>query len=333
MVYCVRINYNWIIFDDYEVMPNNLKLRQLEGFVAAADNGSFAAGASAMAVTPAAFSQLIRELEGTLGVVLFERTTRRVELTEAGQQLLTSVRRPLADLAEINADMQALAGGLRGKVALSILHSLAFGIGTAALAQLRESHPEITVRMVEDQNEVLIERVRSREVDMGLGMFTQSHPDLEFQPLFEDELVAVFPGAHPLRRSRMISWAQLASTPLILLQPKSSVRGLVDAGLVVAGNPTHQITEVVSMVTALNLSQAGFGITVLPQLSLSSLKVAGMAVRPIGEPRPRRRIGLLRRANRPPSAAEAELAASLVKAVRQLPATRAHRGRKGERLD
>ena len=137
--------------------------------------------------------------------------------------------------------------------------------------------------------------------------------------MFEDELVAVMPTAHPLRRSRTINWAQLAKTPLILLPAKSSVRNLVNAGLLVAGNPTHEITEVISMVTALNMAQAGFGITILPQLSLSSLKVAGMVVRPIGEPRPRRKIGLLRRANRPPSPAEAQLAAALEKAVAELP--------------
>ena len=319
MVRPMLVNYNWIILYHYVAMPNNLKLRQLEGFVAAADRGSFAAAASAMAMTPAAFSQLVRELENTIGMALFERTTRRVELTDAGQRLLASVRRPLNDLAEVNADMRALAGGLRGKVAMSILHSLAFGIGTKALAQLRRSHPDINVRMIEDQNEVLIEKVRSREVDMGLGMFTHAHEDLEFQPMFEDELVAVMPTAHPLRRSRTINWAQLAKTPLILLPAKSSVRNLVNAGLLVAGNPTHEITEVISMVTALNMAQAGFGITILPQLSLSSLKVAGMVVRPIGEPRPRRKIGLLRRANRPPSPAEAQLAAALEKAVAELP--------------
>ena len=312
-------NYNLIVLHHYVAMPNNLKLRQLEGFVAAADCGSFSAAASAMAVTPAAFSQLIKELEGTLGIALFERTTRSVKLTEAGHRLLSSVRRPLSDLADISAEMKSFAGGMRGKVSLSILHSLAFGIGTSALAQLRKTHPEITVRLIEDQNEVLIERVRNREVDMGLGMFTHSHPELEFLPMFEDELVAVFPSTHILHSSRTVSWAQLARTPLVLLQPKSSIRSLVDAGLLVAGNPTNAVTEVVSMVTALTLSQAGFGVTVLPQLSLSALKTTGMTVRRIGEPRPKRRIGLLRRLGRQMTPAEEELVRELKGVVKRYP--------------
>jgi LysR family carnitine catabolism transcriptional activator len=299
-------------------MRNNLKIRQLEGFVAAADSGSFVTAAANVALTPAAFSQLIQELERTLGISLFERTTRRVELTDAGRRLLASVRRPLSDLADVNADMKALAGGLRGKVALSILHSLAFGIGTAAIAELRATHPNISVKMIEDQNEILIERVRSREVDIGLGMFTKAYDDLEFQPLFEDDLVVVMPSKHPLCKVKSVSWSQLAANPLVLLQPKSSVRVLVEAGLTVAGNPTQELTEVVSMVTALNFCRAGFGITVLPQLSLSSLKLDNMSVRPIGEPKPKRKIGLLRRANRPALPAEIQLVNALVSAAKAL---------------
>ncbi|QHI98492.1 LysR family transcriptional regulator [Xylophilus rhododendri] len=299
-------------------MPNNLKLRQLEGFVAAADSGSFTAAASAMAMTAPAFSQLVRELESTLGLVLFERTTRRLELTASGRQLLEGVRRPLADLAHVSSEMKALAGGQTGTVVLSILHSLAFGLGTRALAQLKTMRPDITVKMIEDMNEVLIERVRNREVDIGLGMFTQALEDIEFTPLFEDELVAVFSVDHPLRNQRTLTWKQLAETPLILLQPKSSVRRLVEAGLLVTGVARQPVTEVVSMVTAINMAAAGFGVTILPQLSLASLKMTGMAVRKIKEPRPRRQIGLLRKVGRASSPAEALLAIELAKSAAHL---------------
>ncbi len=101
-------------------MPNNFKLRQLEGFVAAADSGSFSHAALQLAMTPPAFSQLIRELESSLGMLLFERTTRRIDLTDAGRQLLHSVRRPLEDLNGAYSDMRDLAGGKRGRVSFSI---------------------------------------------------------------------------------------------------------------------------------------------------------------------------------------------------------------------
>ncbi|ARP94550.1 LysR family transcriptional regulator [Bordetella genomosp. 13] len=285
-------------------MPNKLKLRQLEGFVAAADLGSFALAASHMAMSPPAFSQAIRELEATLGVALFDRTTRRVDLTPAGQQLLHSVRRPLQDLDHAHEEMRALALGHRGRVAFSILHSLAFGIGTRALAALRERHASISVQMIEDQNDVLVERVMNREVDFGVGMFTHASDDLSFEPLFVDELVAVFAAGHALRKSRQVEWAELAAHPLILLPQKSSVRRLVEASILVTGMPRQPVHEVVSMVTAINMASARLGITILPALSLPSLNMRKVAYRPIGEPKPYRQIGILRKLSRPVLEAE-----------------------------
>jgi len=280
-------------------MPTNFKLRQLQGFVAAAELGSFALAASRMAVTPPAFSQLIRELESSLGVSLFDRTTRRLDLTAAGEQLLLSVRRPLQDLDHASADMRALVEGKRGRVAFSILHSLAFGIGTRALAALHAQHSSIAVQMIEDQNDVLIDRVLNREVDFGLGMFTQVIDELSFEPLFYDELVAVFRSDHAFGQGESVDWEQLARQPLILLQPKSSVRRLVEASILMTGVPRAPGHEVVSMITAINMAAAGLGVTVLPGLSLSSLKTTGMAHRPIRNPTPYRQIGIIRRADRP----------------------------------
>jgi DNA-binding transcriptional LysR family regulator len=285
-------------------VPNKLKLRQLEGFVHAADLGSFAMAASRMAMTPPAFTQLIRELETNLGVALFDRTTRRVDLTAAGRQLLSSVRRPLQDLDHIEADMRALAGGQRGRVAFSVLHSLAFGIGTRTLSALAQTHPSITVQMIEDENDVLVERVLSREVDFGLGMHTEATEQLSFEALFDDDLVAVFPAGHRLARRREVTWAQLVLCPLILLRPKSSVRRLADAAIVVTATPREPVREVVSMVTAVNMVAAGLGVTVLPELSLPALKMKGLQSRPIVEPRSRRHIGIIRQADRPALPAE-----------------------------
>src|SRR5690606_12045529 len=280
-------------------MRNNFKLRQLQGFVAAAELGSFALAASRMSMTPPAFSQLIRELESSLGVSLFDRTTRRLDLTAAGEQLLLSVRRPLQDLDHASADMRALVEGKRGRVAFSILHSLAFGIGTRALAALHAKHSNIAVQMIEDQNDVLIDRVLNREVDFGLGMFTQVMDELSFEPLFYDELVAVFRDDHAFGQGESIDWEQLALHPLILLLTMSTVCRLVEASILMTGISREPGHEVVSMITAINIAAAGLGVTVLPRLSLSSLKMEGMTYRAIRNPTPYRQIGIIRRADRP----------------------------------
>ncbi len=209
-------------------------------------------------------------------------------------------------------------GGQRGKVVLSILHSLAHGIGTLAVARLRQTRPEIAIKMIEDQNDELIERVRNRQVDFGIGMFIQAADDLTFDPLFLDELVAAFPADHEFNALEEVSWERLATVPLILIQPQSSIRRLVEAGLLVAGNVRQPITEVVSMVTALNMAAAGLGVTVVPRLTLPYLMLGNLQSRPIGHPKPIRRIGILRRTSRYISNAETLLIEQIIKAAKEM---------------
>ena len=286
-------------------MPINLKLRQLEGFVLAADEKSFVRAASALAMTPPAFSQLIREFENTIGVPLFERTTRSVQLTEVGEKLLLLVRRPLEDIAEVQGWLRDVRSGRRGKITFASLHSVAFGIGTESIATFARHRPDVEVQLIEDKNESLIEKVLNRQVDFGLGMFTKTLSGLSFEALLEDDLVAVMPRKHAISHISPISWAELAAVPLILLQQGSSVRSLVEAGLLVANAPREKTTEVVSMVTALQMVSAGLGVTVVPSLSLGSLRMKGLVARPIGPPKPTRTVGILMLAGRPPTPAGA----------------------------
>src|SRR5262245_20924798 len=143
-------------------------LRQLEGFAAAARLGSFTAAAQKVAMTQPAFSQLVRDLEGILGTKLFDRTTRKIELTEAGRQLLTMIERPLDDLGQAYTDVRELSVGFRGRIVIGALPSMAFGELTLSLAEFKASHPKVSIRLVEAANPRLIESVQNREVDFGI---------------------------------------------------------------------------------------------------------------------------------------------------------------------
>ncbi len=285
----------------------NFKLRQLEGFVAAADMAAFSRAADQLSMTQPAFSQLIRELENVAGVRLFERTTRRVELTEAGRMLLAQVRRPLEDLHHAYTSLQELAEGARGLVTYAALPSAAFCIGTRAIAQLRDHFPAVQVRQIEDQNGLLINKVLQREVEFGLGMLSHPDPALSFDFMFVDELVVVMPENHPQARKKVLAWTDLIDPPLILLPPSSSSRRLVDAGLAQVGCDREPTFEVVNMVTALSMAYEGLGLTVQPRVALESMKMDGLVYRQLDNPRPLRRMGIIRRSDRPLSAAAEKL--------------------------
>src|SRR4051812_12366804 len=242
----------------------NLKLRQLQGFAAAAGHSSFSAAARELAMTQPAFSQLVRELESSLRVKLFERTTRRVELTDAGRRFLAMIRRPLDDLDDAYRIAREMAAGTRGRIVFSSLPSVAFGLVTMALARFKELNPGITVRLIEDQDFNIAEKVLHREVDFGIGTLKAPREELAFRELLPDELQAVFPARHPLAAKRRMTWRDLAASPLVLLPRQSSVRALVEQGFAAAGVARDPDYEVANMVTALSMVRAGLGVTVMP---------------------------------------------------------------------
>jgi LysR family carnitine catabolism transcriptional activator len=276
----------------------HFKIRQLEGFMAAAETGSFSAAADRLCMTQPAFSQLVRELEKIVGTRLFDRTTRRIELTEAGQLLLTQARRPLEDLEFAWQSVAEMASGSRGSVSYAILPSAAFSVGTRAVARFRSEFPNVKVRQLEDQDRLLVDKVLDREVDFGVGMMSRAEPVLRFDELFVDELVAVLRQEDPAARSKTIAWAALKEVPLVLLPPTSSVRRLTDAGLSLAGAPPQPDYEVLNMVTALTMVRQGLGVTILPRIALDSLRMDGLVHRRLADPRPMRSIGVVRRADR-----------------------------------
>lgn len=276
----------------------NFKLRQLEGFFAAAEARSFSVAADKMSMTQPAFSQLISELENLLSVRLFDRTTRRVELTEAGRLLLSQVRRPLEDLRHAYESLLNLAAGRIGSVSFAILPSAAFSVGTRAIAEYSRDFPAVRIQQIEDQDGLLLEKVLSREVDFGVGVFTGIEKDLSFDFLFIDELVIVMRDDHSYASKELISWRDFAKVNLILLPITSSVRRIVDGGLTVAGCERTPTFEVINMVTALGMVRENLGITVLPRMALDSFKMDGLTYRHFSTSRPTRRVGVIRRVDR-----------------------------------
>jgi LysR family carnitine catabolism transcriptional activator len=283
----------------------NFKLRQVAGFVAAARLGSFSAAARELAMTQPAFSQLIRELETTLGVRLFERTTRRMELTEAGQRFLAMVERPLDDLRDAAVFIRELADGRRGRIVFALLPSVAFGFALHVLARFKVRYPDITVRLIEDQNLNLVEKVLNREVDFAIGTLAGGHRELSFRELFVDELLAVFPRHHRWSGKRRLTWPELAREPLVLLPRQSSVREIVNGAFARSGLSGEPAYEVANMVTAMGMARAGMAVTVMPGIALAELNMNGLHSVHLSSPSPVRRIGIISRLDRPLSPAAA----------------------------
>lgn len=285
---------------------SNVTLRQIEGFLLAGDMLSFSRASEAMHITQSAFSQLVRELEASLGVRLFDRTTRRISLTDAGVILHARMKRGMVEIDDACEEAAAIARVERGHITVGTLASLAVGIVTRTLGELRKSYPGVKVSMREDHNGPLLERVAQGEVDFAVCADSSATAGMRFEHLFDDELVAVMNQAEPKARVPRLRWSALKDQSFVMLMRDSSTHEQVSAALAAHGITREADYEVANMFTALSMVRAGFGMTFIPAMVLGEVNMTGLAWKRMQRPSPIRRIGICRRGDRTASPATAK---------------------------
>lgn len=304
-----------------------ITLRQLRGFLAGAASGSFSAGASKLGLTQPGFSLLIRQLEGELGVRLFDRTTRRTELTSAGEEFRPRIERLLKDLDEICRDMRDLADRNRGHVTVGAIASTTSGLLPKALRWLGQHYEGIATTIHEDDAVPLIECVLAGEVDFAVGPLVAPHELLAFQPILDDPLVCVFPENDPVLENAVLTWRLISQRPYIAIMRQSSVHQVVRRALDIAKVELDTVYEVKTVPAAISLVKAGLGFAIMPDLSLENVATEGLVRREIADPPALRRVGILTKRYKSLSPAAEVVAQALV----QVAMERSGRSRHGHR--
>ncbi|MDW8397503.1 MAG: LysR family transcriptional regulator [Acetobacteraceae bacterium] len=283
----------------------------LEAFLAIAERGSFRAAAAHLNLSQTALSHRIRKLEANLGVRLFVRTTRQVSLTAAGREFLGRVRGPAESLADAFAALAAAAAGGGGSIALACLPTLAMRHIPAVLAELAQSHPQVSVRVLDLSAGEIVERVRLGEAELGVGIAAAAGPDLDIQPLLTEPFVLACPADHPLAGRRGVAWAEIEGVPLVRVSPQTGNRALLDDALGPRREAMAWRYEVQHLSTAIALVAARVALAVVPALAVEASggdRVVGV---PLRDPAVSRRLGLITRRGAAPSAAGQALAGLL----------------------
>lgn len=274
----------------------NISTRQLRAFVALLETRNFTRAAAASHLSQPAFSALIRQLEESLGVRLFDRSTRHVELTAEGQEFERAARRLLGEFDGALADMRERAARQRGRVSIALLPSLAADWLPRVLAGFRQAHPGIELQVADVLSEPCIERVRSGQADFALAATRADTPELRAEPFCSDEFHLVCPRDHPLATQRRLRPQDLAAWPFIHLSRTSSVRQYIDAATLPQALPS--VLEVDQLATVAGMVAAGLGVSVVPALTLYQFRDPALAVRPVHWPGLTRHIYLVRRRDR-----------------------------------
>jgi DNA-binding transcriptional LysR family regulator len=292
-------------------------LRQIEGFLAAADTLSFSRAAEKLHVTQSAFSQLVREMEIALDVRLFDRTTRTVKLTDAGRSLMLKMRSGVMAIEEACMDALAISRVEKGHLSVAALPSVASGYLTQALGDLRRRHPGVTAALLEAQNPDLLAMVLDGQVEFSVCAQVPAPSELVFDALFTEELVVVVPADHPLSGKPRQGWKKLTRVPLILMSHHSSTRRTIAEALLKTGLPDKPAYEVASLQTAIGMVRADMGAAIMPLTALLGMNLDGLATCRLTGPVPTRRIAICHRRDRVVSAAALEVIALLHMRVEQ----------------
>src|SRR6478609_329248 len=195
------------------VAPHPASLRQLQYAVAVADTRSFRRAAQQCGVSQPSLSAQLAQLEGALGVRLFERDRRRVLLTPAGEELIERARRVLVDAA------RRLGDPLAGTLSIGVIPTISPYLLPAAAPAIRRAHPRLTVRWLEDKTETLARELHAGRLDAALlALEADLGGPLQREVIGRDPFVLAAPRKHPLAKpSRPASLSELRGAHLLLL--------------------------------------------------------------------------------------------------------------------
>jgi DNA-binding transcriptional LysR family regulator len=278
-----------------------MELRQLRYLEAVARHRSFTRAAQDLHIAQSALSQQVGRLERELGVELLRRTTRRVEVTEAGELVLARARRALAEANGVRADLDAFHGLVRGRLRVGGVPQIGSVHAVELIADFTRDHPGVAITVRDDVASTLLAELRHGDLDLVMALVDPVSLDgFEGVRLLDEELVVVTPLDHPLARAKRVSARLLAGEALVTYGTGSALNdallALVPGGRVLA--------EANDLETVRELTARGLGVTLMPR-SVAASHDDRVAIRPLS-PRHTLPVALVWRAGeRPTPAAQA----------------------------
>jgi len=262
--------------------------RRLRYFVAVAETLHFGRAAARLHMSQPPLSRQIQQLEREMGALLFRRSKRRVELTDAGAYLLEQARRMLAEADTLAARTRRVESGESGRLTLGFISSVDYSILPGLLSAYRAAHPGVTLELRELTSDVQLRELHEGRIDAGMLLAPVDDAALAMLPLLREPLVAALPADDALARSRtLLSLSSLARRPFIIF-PRSAATGLYDSIVEFcrqAGFTPHVAQEAIQMQTIVSLVSAGLGVALVPA-SLRDLRRRGVVYRRLREDSP-----------------------------------------------
>ena len=273
---------------------DSLSIRDLRAVVVLADRLHFGRAAEDLAIAQPSLSAAVQKVEKVVGERLFERTSRRVALTPAGQLAVQRIRSALLEIGEIGR-----GGGpkmpLEGRFRLGLVPTIGPYYVPRFLPALRLRHPRLELLLTEALTESLLQMLRQRSLDAALVCMPTGEPGLTETPLLREPFVLAVPSTHPLASAGEVSVGQIELREMLLMERGHCLREQTLETCGSSPDAALNPVQAASLETLRHLVAAGIGCAILPGMAVAAGADCMGLVRyvPFREPSPSRTIGFV----------------------------------------
>jgi DNA-binding transcriptional LysR family regulator len=252
---------------------------QLHIFYTVAEKGSFSSAAQALYMTQPAVTMQVKALEDYFGSKMFLRTTKKIELTDAGRTLLPYAQRSIELMKETESSMAKYTHMLHGRLHLGASLTMGEFILPQLLGPFGIQYPHISVSMKVMNTTQILDEIVHHQLNFGIIEAPIDHPDVQTDAIMSDELLLILPEKHELTKKTAISWSDVLKYPFILREQGSGTRRVMEEELVRNGFDLAElkiIMELGSTGAIKSAVEAKLGITILSQSSIKHELALGL---------------------------------------------------------
>ena len=246
-------------------------MRQLEYFIAVAEEANFTRAAQRVHISQSGVSAQIRQLEHDLGAALIDRSGRTATLTAAGAAALPHARAVLASAGAVRQAVDAVTGLIRGRLMVGMVTACTVTPLFNALAAFHRAHPGVEITLIEDSSDLLTERVRTGEADLALiGASGAPPPGLGALPIISERLVAALPPGPPLAGRPRVALAEITAYPIVCMPAGTGIRTVLDQACAAQGIRPDIALQASAPGAVADLAIRGLGIAILSESMAAS---------------------------------------------------------------
>jgi DNA-binding transcriptional LysR family regulator len=248
-----------------------MEIRQLEYFVAVAEEANFTRAAERVHISQSGVSAQIQQLERELGAALIDRSGRTATLTTAGAAALEHARAVLASVTAVRRSVDEVTELVRGRLVVGMVTACTVTPLFDALAAFHRAHPGVEVSLIEDNSEQLIEQVRSGAMDLALiGAGGATPAGLDALTIISERLVAAVPVGHALTKRGRVTLADVSAHPIVCLPEGTGIRAVFDQACAAEGIKPDIALQASAPAAVADLALRGLGVGILSETTAAN---------------------------------------------------------------